>query len=289
MTVTAPAVAHPLISVIVPTWNSGRVVGHTLRSLAEQTFRDFEVVVSDGASKDDTMAVVAGFASRVPHLAVDSRPDDGVYDAINRGVRLSHGRWFIVLGSDDVLHAPDTLAKMAAYLRSEREANLVYGDVRMMAENRYGVPAGGRYKGAIESAQLLNSNICQQAIFYRRELFDALGGFNLRYRMCADWAFNLRSEIRAASRWVDVVVADYAATGLSAAGQDEAFNDDFAEFLRVELLGSDGRRSLWPMQRRLLREAHNFRHRGDWRAYCVFLLGYLTLLVRRMPKVLSGR
>jgi len=278
----------PLVSVVIPTMNSAAVVTAALQSLAEQSFRDFEVLVSDGASKDDTLAIAESFSAALPALRIDSRPDGGVYDAINRGVHLARGVWFLVLGSDDRIHAPDTLATIATHLRREGEAQVVYGDVRMMAENRYGVPVGGRYIGPVSIGQLIKSNVCQQAMFYRRSLFDTLGGFEVRYRMCADWAFNLRAEFMTPARWVDVVVADYAATGLSASGADEAFIADFPALLRDGLFRNSGNRAYWPLQRRMLREADRLRRRGQWRGFGDYLGAYLGLLVRRVP-VLLGR
>ncbi|MEO8153800.1 MAG: glycosyltransferase family 2 protein [Rhizobacter sp.] len=278
----------PLISVVVPTWNSAAVLAQALQSLAAQSFRGFEVILSDGASTDETLAIAQRYASLLPTLSIDSRPDSGVYDAINRGVRLARGAWFLVLGSDDCIHAPETFAAVAEQLQLETCAHLVYGDVRMMAVNRYGVPVEGRYIGRLPMSRFLQTNICQQAIFYRRELFDTLGGFEGRYRLCADWAFNLRAEFLAPSRWVDIVVADYGAAGLSATGIDEAFGADLPELLRAGLAGAAGRRDLWPMQRRLMREADRLRRRGDWRGFWRYAGTYLSLLIRRLP-ALFGR
>ncbi len=98
----------PLVAVVVPTMNSAAVVAGALASLAQQHWRDFEVIVSDGGSDDGTLAVAQAFAGRLPALRIDSRPDRGVYDAINRGFALARAPWFLVLGSDDRLHAPAT-------------------------------------------------------------------------------------------------------------------------------------------------------------------------------------
>jgi glycosyltransferase involved in cell wall biosynthesis len=275
---------RPLITVVIPTMNSAALVGQALESLAGQTLRDFEVVVSDGASKDDTLAVAERHAGALPALRVDSRPDTGVYDAINRGVALARGEWFLVLGSDDRLHSPATLAEMATHLRVAADAQVVYGDVRMMAENQCGVAPGGRFAGPMPLKRLCGSNVCQQAIFYRRGLFDALGGFDLRYRLYADWAFNLRAAFRAPTTWVDVVVADYAATGMSATTIDTVFIDDLPELIRSELLAHRARRALWPLQRRVLRDADRLRRRGQWgRAFA-----YVRLVAARLPALLRG-
>jgi glycosyltransferase involved in cell wall biosynthesis len=278
-----PAMTGPLVSLVVPTMNSEALLSAALESLAAQTWRDFEVIVSDGVSTDGTVAMARSFARRLPALHVDSRPDKGVYDAINRGVALSRGGWLLVLGSDDQLHAPDTLAQVARHLQAAGDALMVYGDVRMMAPSQTGVPAGGRFAGPMPLQRWFVANVCQQAIFYRRRLFDTLGGFDLRYRLYADWAFNLRAAFIAPPQWVDLVVSDYAATGMSASASDALFVDEMPELIRSEFARRPGQRELWPAQRHLLRDADAFRRRGDWSRALIFLWTYLRLSAQRLP------
>lgn len=280
---SAPGAVRPLVSVVVPTMNSAGVLPGALDSLAAQGFRDFEVVLSDGASRDATLALAEAAAARLPALVVDSRPDRGVYDAINRGVARARGAWFLVLGSDDRLHAPDTLAQVAPHLLAAGDALLVHGDVRMMAPNLCQVPPGGRYAGPMPLPRLMAVNVCQQAIFYRRSLFDTLGGFDERYRVYADWAFNLRAAFLAPPRWMDVVVSDYAATGLSASASDPVFLAEVRELIRQEFARRPGQRELWPHQRRLLRDADALRRRGDWAGAFRSLGTYLALRLRQLP------
>jgi len=275
--------ARPLISVIVPTWNSAVLLPQALQSLAAQTFRDFEVVVSDCASSDGTLAAARQFLHSVPRLVIDSRLDRGVYDAINRGVMISSGTWLLVLGSDDTLHAPDTFARVAAALQADDVVEMVYGDVRMMADNLCGVPAGGRFAGPITLSWLFAANVCQQCIFYRRSLYDVLGGFNERYRLYADWDFNLRAAFRGNTRWIDVVVSDYAATGMSATADDTVFRGDMPELVRQEFLCRAADRWLWPHQRRgLLKTARQLRKQRLWRAWGLQLWAYARLLALRV-------
>lgn len=266
--------------------NSAAHLAEALRSLAAQTLRDFEVVISDGASADATLAVARSFASALPALHIDSRPDAGVYDAINRAVRRARGSWFLILGSDDRLHSPDTLATVAPMLLAERTAQMVYGDVRMMAANQCGVPPGGRYAGPMSLQRLFGGNLCQQSVFYRRSLFDALGGFDLRYRIYADWDFNLRASFLAPTRWIDLVVADYAATGMSATTSDATFLADLPHRIRAELVQRSGQRATWPLQYGIFRCARKFWRRGEWREAFAFLGTYFRLLALRVPVLL---
>lgn len=273
------AAAQPLVSVVVPTLNSASTLGRLLDSLAAQTLRDFEVVISDGGSHDATLELARSTAAALPLLRIDSRPDAGVYDAINRAVAQSRGQWWIVLGGDDRLHAPDTLQRASQAL-ARTSADMVYGDVLMLAALGQ-VAAGARYTGALSLEQLLAQNICQQAIFYRRRLFDEIGGFDLRYKVWADWDFNLRVAFRRPIEWIDLVVTDYAATGMSARGGDALFEAEAAERLRRELLRLPLHRHLWPLHRRLLRQADGLRRRGQWADAARQIGAYLRLRLQR--------
>jgi glycosyltransferase involved in cell wall biosynthesis len=275
-----------LISVVLPTFNSAGVLAGALQSLAAQAFRQFEVVVSDGASHDETLQITQQWRERLPQLTVLSRADLGVYDAINRGITSATGEWVLVLGSDDRLHATHTFALAANTLASSR-AQVVYGDVRMMAPAGQGVPVGGRYAGAMPLPRLMRANICQQAMFYRRSLFAELGGFDLAYPVMADWVFNLRAAFHAPMQWMDLVVTDYAASGLSSITSDSAAEEAVRALIRDELLQRAGDRSTWPLQRVLLRHADALRRQGQWRAMGKPLGAYLQLMQHRL-RLTSG-
>lgn len=275
------AAAAPLVSVLVPTFRSAATLGALLDSLAAQTRRDFEVIVSDGGSTDATLELVRQAAPRLPSLTLLSRPDRGVYDAINLGLAAARGAWVLVLGSDDRLHAPDTLEQAAPHLLAAT-ADVVYGDVRVMRENRLGVPAGGRYAGPMPLPRLLRGNICQQSIFYRRTLFERIGLFDLAYPVMADWDFNLRAAFRTGMQWVDLVVADYAADGLSARRVDTAAQRGVPETVRKEFAARADEEALWPHQRILLRQADVLRRQGEWGLALRQLRTYLSLRLRRL-------
>jgi glycosyltransferase involved in cell wall biosynthesis len=211
-------VLTPLFSVIVPTLNVESAIRSCLESIAGQTFADYQVVLVDGGSTDKTLEVVATFRTTLgPRLLLQAGADDGVYDAMNRGVGLAAGEWLLFLGADDILHGPDTLENVAALLRAGSRADLVYGDVLLRG-------TGERYGGEFDVDRLLlEKNLCHQSVFYRRELFEKLGPYNLRYRIWADWDFNIRCFEHPAlvTRHLAVVVADYNDAGGLSQQEDE--------------------------------------------------------------------
>jgi glycosyltransferase involved in cell wall biosynthesis len=206
--------ATPLFSIIVPTLNVAATLGSCLDSVARQSCSDFEVVLVDGGSTDGTLEIADSFTPSLgARLAIHTGTDQGAYDAMNRGVSMATGAWLLFLGADDTLYEADTLARVAAFIGGHEPNDLVYGDVLMRSSST-------RYAGAFDLDRLLfEQNICHQSIFYRRELFSGIGPFNLRYRIWADWDFNIRcfSNPALAIRYMDIVVAHFNdLTGLSA-------------------------------------------------------------------------
>jgi glycosyltransferase involved in cell wall biosynthesis len=275
--------AAPLISVVIPTLNVEDLIDGALASLAQQRWRDFELVVADGASTDATLARIAAYQARLPALQVLSARDGGVYEAINRGISAARGQWLYVLGSDDRVAGPDTLGQ-AAELLADASEDFVYGDVRMCGPNAF-VPVGGRYSGALTLERLTCTNICQQAIFYRRSLVDRLGPFVTRYRISADWEYALRAFVQARVRWLDLVVCDYASTGISAKKADEPFMRDLPGLLVRAVLRQPLNAQLLPLRWRLREMAQQLRAQGRagigvqlWLA-----AAWLTLAARLQP------
>lgn len=227
------AMTEPLFSLIVPALNVSTTLHASLDSIAHQTCADFELILVDGGSTDGTLDVAKDFASRLGgRLTVHCDPDRGPYDAMNRGVSLSTGAWLFFLGADDTLYDTDTLSRVADFIRGHEPSDLVYGDVIMRS-------TGLRYAGEFDLDRLLfEQNICHQAIFYRRELFAGIGPYNLRYRLWADWDFNIRcfSNPALVTRYMDIVVAHYDDTSGLSRREDEELKKSLPVFIRGSAL-----------------------------------------------------
>jgi glycosyltransferase involved in cell wall biosynthesis len=268
----------PFFSIIIPTLNSAATLDAALESIACQDCRDFEVIVSDGVSTDGTLETASRYQARLTALTILSRPDDGVYDAINRAIAVARGRWVYVLGSDDRLHAPGVLSRFRDELASSLEP-LVYGDVIVRGWTPFGVD-GARYDGEFTLERLATRNICQQAMFYRRELFDRMGGFEQRYRVVADWHFGLRAFARHPTRWVDAVVCDFAGGGLSSREADPVFAREYPDVLLQILMASPLRRELASIRWILYRHALACRRQGRLTRAARFYAAFAWLGIR---------
>ncbi len=215
-------------SIIIPTYNSGQTLDAALSSIAEQSFKDLEVIIQDGNSQDDTVAVAERYATRIPALRIYVEKDQGIYDAMNKAMTKVTGAWMFFLGSDDKFHSNAVLQHIFGEIQKSK-ADVVYGDVQILGDTGW-AKDGERYAGPFNLQKLLNQNICHQAMFYRSDFVkQKLGDFNTDYTKSADWDFNLKAWANGNFEYLDVVVADFAAGGLSSSSTDFKLEADFVQ------------------------------------------------------------
>ena len=209
----ATAAERPIISIIIPTYNVESTIGAVLESITTQTFRQYEVVIVDGVSKDGTAGIVARYAAGNPAIRWMQEKDEGIYDAMNKGVGLARGEWLYFLGADDTLYNDGVLQEVYD-AAAGTAADLIYGNVMIRGSNMWGND-GQLYDGEFNRAKLFRSNISHQAIFYRSRVFRSVGLFDLRYKSCADWDLNHRCFARLQTHYFPSTIANFQTGGAS--------------------------------------------------------------------------
>lgn len=181
------------ISVITATYNSGRTIGDTLESVLRQTYSDVELIVVDGASRDDTMDVVRRYEPRFGgRLRWTSEPDRGIYDAMNKGIARATGDVIGILNSDD-FYTSDTVLKRVAEAMAGGDVDAVYGDIHYVRDGD--LHRCVRYYSSRPFRRWmmrLGFMPAHPSFYCRREVYERCGTFDTTYRVAADFENLLR-------------------------------------------------------------------------------------------------
>ncbi|MGJ3522816.1 glycosyltransferase family 2 protein [Nitratidesulfovibrio sp. D1] len=178
-----------LLSVVIATRNASGLLADCLVSLAGQSFRDFEVLIQDGASTDGTPDLARSFSAVLPNLVVHSEPDSGIYDAWNKALPHVRGQWVLFLGSDDTLAGPDVLARCAAVLE-ELPEDVLYGcggALEIFPDGSMKRASACRAEGAIDRLDV-HIPFCHSSLWHRASLFCDIR-FDTALRIAADYQF----------------------------------------------------------------------------------------------------
>lgn len=210
--------ARPKLSIVIPSYQQAFIIRDALFSIAQQTFTDYEVLVIDALSKDNTREIVGEFKNN--NISFISEKDNGIYDAMNKGIAQSKGEFLYFMGCDDKLSS-NTILENIFTDGNNRNTDFIYGDVFFTKDNT-------RYDGKFNSLKLISHNICHQAIFTRRTVFEQVGLFNVKYKYLADWEFNMRcfADKTIIKKYVPIVVAYYNNDGSSFNNPDYEFGND---------------------------------------------------------------
>jgi glycosyltransferase len=189
------------LSIITATWNSAKTVGATLQSLAHQTFQNYESIIVDGASSDGTLDVVRSSGIKIGKIV--SERDKGIYDALNKGIALASGDYVGFLHSDDVLASPTSLERLVECI-AVKKPDAVYADLQYV--ERANINKIVRYwkSGYYHRDRLKSGWMPPHPTFYmRKDLYAKLGGFDLTYKISADYDSLIRY------LWVNDVKLEY--------------------------------------------------------------------------------
>ena len=178
------------ISIITVCYNSEKTIGDTLRSVFEQKYENIEHIIIDGGSTDRTLAVVATAGAHVAKIV--SEPDNGIYDAMNKGIALATGDVVGFINADDFYPGPTVLAVVASAFES-CVADCCYGDLCYVKQED--VSKTVRYwRSAPFTLGLFGRGWCppHPTFFVRREVYKRLGGFDLSFKIAADFELMAR-------------------------------------------------------------------------------------------------
>lgn len=210
----------PFFSIIIPCLNSSVTINRALDSVLNQSFKDFEILIIDGASQDDTVLKIKEFKDDRIKISVEK--DFGIYDAMNKGLNKSTGTWLYFLGSDDKLFDPFVLNDIHEYA-SSCKCDVLYGNVKVHGDTPW-AKDGTVYSGKFDFYKFFKSNICHQSIFYKRDFISKNQlFFDLKFPMSSDWDFNFRCWDKTKFQYIERVVAVFYSGGFSSVNSNDPF------------------------------------------------------------------
>lgn len=213
---------NPTLSVITVVYNNARDIERTMRSVLNQTYRQIEYIIIDGASTDGTLDIIKRYETRIAKMV--SEPDKGIYDAMNKGLKLATGDYVIFMNSGDEFYDHNTVAKVFA---AADDADIYYGETEMindelqsLGQRRHKAPDNFNWRSF-----KYGMSVSHQAIYVRRDLADL---YDPKYQLSADIDWIIRAAKKAKKIVkVDGYVAKYLVGGMSKAKHRQSLLERF--------------------------------------------------------------
>lgn len=214
----------PQLSIITVCYNPGNLLHKTVESVEAQYFQDFEYLVVDGNSKDNTISYLETL-QHLPGFRFISEPDKGIYDAMNKGVAMSKGDYILFLNAGDTLKSPNTLSQIFA---KHNNADFIYGDAELVDDAskvlglmRNGAPEQLSWKSFIDGMV-----VCHQAILVKRGIAPF---YNLDYKIAADidWAIRCLKSAKTIHN-TKMVISTFLAGGTSSQRKKTAWKERYS-------------------------------------------------------------
>lgn len=209
---------RPFISIIITVLNGAKTITQCLNSISCQTFTNYEVVIIDGGSEDNTILLIE--ASSIANKIVKAIPGIGLYAGLNAGIDTAIGEWFYFMGCDDLLFAPSTLNSISQTIKPDI-AKIFTGSVRYVN--------GFQMKPSLGSPYLMNYVLHHQGTFYHRSIFSKYR-YDEKFKIASDYDLNTRLRLNQFyCEIMDETIAYYGDSGISS----KQYRENFAEVREI--------------------------------------------------------
>lgn len=217
----------PTFTVITVTFNAEDTLERTLRSVAAQTYPHIEYLVIDGKSKDNTLKIAERYNHCISRIV--SEPDKGLYDAMNKGIRLATGDYLCFLNAGDKLHSAETLQQVADSLKEGRRPDVIYGQTAIVDDDgnflrmrRLSAPEHLGWK-SFRQGML----VCHQSFWPSKTLAQAMP-YDMQYRFSADFDWCIRIMKKSALlHHTHLTLVDYLNEGMTTRNHKASLKERF--------------------------------------------------------------
>ncbi len=198
------------VSIITVCLNSEKHIEKTILSVLKQTYKNIEYIIIDGDSTDKTLEIINKYKSEISSII--SEKDEGIYDAMNKGIKASTGDIIYFLNSDDRLYDKNVLLDIVNEFIYDIKIGVIYGKAFWTNVSKHIAPYLVEYRIIHKKIDLLKPCFSQQSIFYRRWTFNKIGLFNTKYKIYGDYnwllsAYNSSVKIKFINRYIAQISA----------------------------------------------------------------------------------
>lgn len=205
---------NPKITVAIVVFNRVKTLSDALQSIAEQNYKNIEVIVIDGGSTDGTLDVIKRYDTLITYSV--SEKDSGIYDAMNKALDKATGDWILFMGSDDKLYSKTIFSNIVPkFKKNAVNIGMVVKSDDMNIEGGF----------LFANFRVAFNNPCQQCVFYPKKAYSRFR-FNLKYKIFGDWDYNLRVFCKYPVHYFKDVVSIYCVEGISSCVRDTDFLND---------------------------------------------------------------
>lgn len=223
---------NPRFSIIIATYNSDKTLAATLESLLVQTFTNFEVIVVDGLSKDNTITIVKDYQAKFDKAGIRfnwaSEKDSGIYDAWNKALKKTTSDWIAFLGSDDTYY-PNALELYDSEINRHPAINYICSQVEYVDSNGKVLKILGNPYNYNQMIRYMN--IAHVGSFHHRDLFEKHGNYNTEYKIVSDYDFFMKCGRDIKAAYFEFITARMLNSGISNNNVAIVFN----EVLKIQL------------------------------------------------------
>lgn len=175
-----------LVSIITINKNNARGLRHTIQSVASQNYSKIEYIIIDGGSEDESISIIKEYENRIAYW--ESKPDKGIYHAMNKGIKKATGKYCIFLNSGDQLAGGDVMHQMLSGIKDE---GIIYGNLQKVFPNGRKIIDRNNAGNNITMLNFFSGTINHCSTLIKRDLFDKYGLYDESLKIVADWKFFL--------------------------------------------------------------------------------------------------
>ena len=277
------------ISIITINRDNALGLEKTLQSVTTQTFKELEYIVIDGASSDGSVEIIKKYAPEFTHLKWVSELDAGIYNAMNKGIRMASGDYIQILNSGDCLASPDVTGRMIEALEKAGNPSVFYGNMIKCFPDGHRIVDKGFAGQEITMLGMYTGTLNHDPAYIRRDLFEKYGCYDERLKIVSDWKWYLQAIVIGGEKpqYTDIDVTLFDMSGISETNKelDKAERRQVLEQLFPQAVLTDYEQYAFPIEQIKRLKRHPWAYKMMWfLERCLFKLEKAKL---RKSKVLK--